>query len=635
MGAVRVERRLAAILAADAVGYSKLVERDEASALDAIKAEFNSCIVPSIEEHHGRVVKTMGDGCIAEFASVVEAVKCAIDVQLRLSERHSALPDAPHLPFRIGINLGDVMVEGDDLLGDGINVAARLEQLAKPGGVLLSETVHEQLRGRLHARMEFAGELHLKNIERPVRAYRLQPDGDLSAPPPARPANPRWVGSALASLVLALAAAAAFYLWPQGNAGLAGRASLAVLPFANIAGDEASARLADGLTEDIITDLSRYRTMDVIAHNSIEKYNGQAVRPRDVGRELGVRYVLEGSVQRDADQIRVTAQLIDATTDAHLWSERWDQPAKEFFAIQTDIADQIGNRLAGAGVIDKAEQEAARRSRPGSLSAYDLYLAARSEALRSTEDGNRKAAALYEKAVAADPLLARAWADLAGVRQTAVNYGADPGVALPAALSAARRAVDIDPGDASAHAMLARVLGMQGHLGPSEAEFETALRLNPGDAEILALYASWATSFGHPERAAEAADRAIRLNPGYQIWQAYDFSYAYFSAGRYKDALKVLDRLPRDRYIFYSWVLRATSLAALGRSEEAKAAVADTMALFPDLTIEGFTGTPDWSDPERRHLVETMRAAGFPVCAKAEKVAQNPDLIRLKECLSQ
>ncbi len=367
-----------------------------------------------------------------------------------------------------------------------------------------------------------------------------------------------------------------------------------MLPFANIAGDEATARLADGLTEDIITDLSRYRNMDVIAHNSTEGYKGKAVDVRQVGRDLNVRYVLEGSVQREGEQIRVTAQLIDAASDAHLWSERWDRPAKELFAVQTEIADQLGNRLGGAGVIEKAEREAARRSRPENFTAYELYLAGVSEKLRMTPESIKNAIELFEKAVAADPGLARAWAELASARMLSGALGADPAVALPpvlpSAVTEARRAVEIDPGDAEAHAHLGWALGFQGDFGPSEAEFDTALRLNPGDAEILAGYANWSVTFGHPERGAEAADHAIRLNPSYPPFQAYSFSYAYFSAGRYEDTLRVLERLPKDNYLLFSWVLRAASYAALGRAPEAKAALSDALAHFPDLTIEEMAG---------------------------------------------
>jgi TolB-like protein/class 3 adenylate cyclase len=637
MAEERVESRLVAILAADVVGYSALVEQDEAGTLAALTALMCGLILPSLAQFHGRVVKTMGDGCIAEFSSVVDAVRCAVAIQRGSAERTGSHQGDKPLDLRIGVNLGDVVVDGADLYGDGVNIAARLEQLAEPGGVLISGAAYDHLQGKLDVPLEFFGDQQLKNIARPVRTYRIRLDGTRRAPSRSgsRKIDRRTLGPLAATLLLAIGLAA-WGLWPHGTVpGLAGRASLAILPFMNIAGDEATGRLADGLTEDIITDLSRYRNMDVTSHNSTERYKSKAVDVRQVGKELNVRYVLEGSVQRDGDQLRVTAQLIDAASDAHLWSERWDKPSKDFFAVQSDIASQLGNRLGEAGVIDKAEQEAAHRSRPDNFSAYELYLLGRSEALRMSADGNAKALELFEKAVAADPRLARAWADLAYTRQNSTNYGGDPGTVGAKALAEARRAVEIDPSDAGAHATLGYVLAMRGDFGPSEAEFDTALRLNPGDADILAEYSGWASAFGRVERGAQMADHAIRLNPNYQVWQGFQFSWAYFSVGRFEDALRIPERLPKEKYQPFAWVMLAASYAALGREPQAKATVADMLAKNPDLTIEGFTGTADWSDADRKRLIGPMRAAGFPPCAKPEILAKNPQLVRLPECVSK
>ena len=642
-------RKLAAILVADVVGYGRLAGVDEEGTLARLRLLRSDLIDPTIAVHHGRLVKRTGDGLIIEFRSVVDAVRCAIEVQRAMVERNASVSPDKRIDFRVGIHLGDVVEESDgDLMGDGVNIAARLEGVCEPGSVCLSEDAYRQVRDKLKESFVALGEKALKNIARSVRIYSLEvgkPKAALDAtlsekPPGSRLRLPgiggrtRWI--AMAALVLALAAGAWHFAPRHSSPGLAGRASLAVLPFANIAGDEATGRLADGLTEDIITDLSRYRTMDVIAHSSTEQYKGNAVDVRQVGKDLNVRYVLEGSVQREGDQIRVTAQLIDANTSAHIWSERWDRPSKEYFALQTDIADQLGNRLGGAGAIEKAELEAARRSRPENLTAYELYLAGRSEALRMTLLGVKNAIELFERAVAADPRLSRAWGELAVARMTLMDMvGADPAVALPPVRAAAQRAVELDPGDAGAHLALGWALGFQGDLGTSEAEFDTALRLNPGDAEILAGYSAWAVTFGHPERAAEAADHAIRLNPSYPPSQAPSFSYAYFSVGRYEDTLRVLDRLPRQNYLFWSWVLRAASYGALGRAAEAKVALSDALTRFPYVTIEGFTGGPDWSDADRKRLVETMRAAGFPPCAKPYTLAKNPQLVRLPECVSK
>ena len=644
-------RKIAAILFADIVGYSRLAAADEDRTLSRLRGLRSDLIDPAIDAHRGRIVKRTGDGSLIEFRSVVDAVRCAIEVQTGLAERNAGLPAERRIEFRVGIHLGDVVEESDgDLMGDGVNIAARLEGIAAPGAICLSEDAYRQVKGRLDLAVSDLGPTQLKNIAEPIRVYSLEvgqparakpaPDTEPSEKPPESQSRPRAAGRRIlwaATVALVLASAlGAWHFWPRHPApGLVGRASLAVLPFANIAGDEATGRLADGLTEDVITDLSRYRNMDVIARNSAGAYKGKPVDVRQVGKDLNVRYVLEGSVQREGDQIRVTAQLIDATTDAHLWSERWDKPLKEFFAVQSEIADQLGNRLGGAGVIDKAEQEAARRSRPENLTAYELYLAGHGENLRMTAEGFKNAVELLERAVAADPRLARAWAELSYAREASAAFGADPAVVGPQALAAARRAVEIDPGDALAHARLAWAQGSLGDFAPSEAEFDTALRLNPGDAEILAGYSTWAPTFGHPERGAEAADHAIRLNPNYQVFEAVSFSYAYFAAGRYEDTLRVLERLPKDNYLFYSWVLRAASYAALGRAAEAKAALSDALAHHPDLTIEGFTGTEGWSDAERKRLNETMRAAGFPACAKPDTLAKNPQLVRLPECGSK
>ncbi|MGH6891237.1 MAG: BTAD domain-containing putative transcriptional regulator, partial [Dongiaceae bacterium] len=301
--------------------------------------------------------------------------------------------------------------------------------------------------------------------------------------------TPKPLGASLAAaavVVLALAGAGTWWLWP--DAPSSAKPAIAVLPFDNVAGDEASRRLADGLTEDIITDLSRYREMDVIAHNSTKAYKDKSVDPRKIGEELNVRYVLEGSVQRDGDQIRITAQLIETRDGTHLWSDRWDRPAQDFFAVQIEIADQVGNRLGNtSGLVNKAEHQATRRSRPENLTAYELYLAGRHEGLRGTPESNKEANRLLQRAVEADPALARAWVELASVRQLSTSYGEDPAAAIPMALSAVRRAIEIDPGDALAHAVLGWILGMQGDFARSEGEFDTALRLNPGSTDILAL----------------------------------------------------------------------------------------------------------------------------------------------------
>ena len=384
MAAERVERRLAAVLAADMVGYSRLMERDEQGTLERLKARRRELVGPLVAAHRGRIVKLMGDGALVEFASVVDAVACAVAVQGGMAEREAGVPEAERIRFRIGVNLGDVIVEGTDLLGDGVNVAARLEQLAEPDGVVISGTAFDQLRGGFGWTFAPLGEQHLKNIERPVRVYRMVLGG--GARPPERPALP-----------------------------LPDKPSLAVLPFDNLSGDPEQGYFADGIVEDITTALARVSGLFVIARNSSFAYRDKAIDVRQIGRELGVRYVLEGSVRKAGERVRITGQLIDAQSGAHLWAERFDGTLADVF----DLQDRVAEGVAGAiePTLRGAEIERARRKPTGSLDAYDLYLRAIPHLLTLTAEDNREALRLLEQALALDPNYAvalglKAWCHL-------------------------------------------------------------------------------------------------------------------------------------------------------------------------------------------------------------------------------
>ena len=631
MATAWVERRLAAILAADVVGYSHLVEIDEAGTLAALKALRREVIDPLLAEHHGRIVKLMGDGALAEFGSVVDAVACAVAMQKSVADRQDGVPPERRIVFRIGINLGDVVVEGDDLLGDGVNVAARLEQICEPGGVLISGTAYDHLQGKIDLPIEFAGEQRVKNIERPIRTYRIRRGAALPRMLLFRSMTRRGLAAAAAVLLL-IAGGAGWWLWPATPA-YASKPSIAVLPFGNLGGDEATTRLADGITEDIITDLARFPEFEVVSRNSTGIYKGKAVDVRQVGKDLGVGYVLEGSFQRQGERLRATVQLIDAKTGTHVWSNRWDRPVEEVFALQTELAEQVANRLgSGAGLIQEAGRKAAKRKRPENLGAYELYLLGTERLEQSTKDSNDDAVRLLRQAVTLDPTLARAWIELSWAYLGTVGFGADETTGRRAARDAAERAVALDPSDAEAHAAMGNAFGQAGDFVRAEAEYEESLRLNPGSAEILTFYAGWASSFGKPERGAEAADRAIRLNPHHLPWHASQFSYAYFNAGRYDDALHMIERRTPDQWSRGFAVRRAAVFAALGRIDEAKAAVAETLKRFPGITIQGYVSTPDWSEAERQRLIETMRKAGFPACAPPETMAKIAKPVSLPEC---
>jgi TolB-like protein len=409
--------------------------------------------------------------------------------------------------------------------------------------------------------------------------------------------------------------------------------SIAVLSFDNLSGDTATGRLADGITEDIITDLARFDDLDVIARNSTLPYKDKPVDVRQIGKDLNVRYVLEGSIQRQADRVRVTAQLVDAAAGAHVWSERWDRPAQDVFAVQTELAESVANRIGGHGLVEAAGREIVKRKRPENLTAYDLYLLGIEAKHRETEESLQEAVRLFQRALELDPQLARAWTGLSWAYEGMIAHFASDQTALrQKQLDAARRAVQLDPMDAEAHSALAVSLGFMGDLGQAEAEIERALQLNPNGDAVLNVYAGWASSFGAPEKGAEAAEKLIRLNPNYPIWATDGISYAFFMAGRYDDGLQVFVKRPEEAMNAQQFILKAGSLAAVGRAAEAKAMVIKALARFPDISIEKLISRPDFAEHERQRLIETMRKAGFPACAKAEELAQFDKPLRLPEC---
>jgi TolB-like protein/class 3 adenylate cyclase len=454
MPSPRAERRLAAVLATDVVGYSRLMERDEDRTLERLKTHRKELVEPLLAEHHGRIVKLTGDGALCEFASVVDAVACAVLIQEGMAEREEGLPEDERIRFRISVNLGDVIHEADgDLYGDGVNVAARLEQLAEPGGVVVSGTAFDQLRGELGRAFVPLGEQHLKNIERPVRVYRMVSGGG-SGGPPERPALP-----------------------------LPDKPSLAVLPFENLSGDPEQGYFADGIVEDITTALARMRWLFVTARNSSFTYKGRAVDVKQVGRELGVRYVLEGSVRKAGSRVRITGQLIDTSTGAHLWADRFDGELADIFDLQDQVTASVVGAIAPK--LEQVEIERAKRKPTESLDAYDYFLRGMAAFHQFTKPSNEEALALFSRAIGLDPQFASAYGMAARCylqrkgfgwvadreRETAeterlARRGADLGRDDAVALCAAGAAlvvvvVDLDYGSA----LIDRALGLNPNLG--------------------------------------------------------------------------------------------------------------------------------------------------------------------------
>ncbi|MFD1985684.1 adenylate/guanylate cyclase domain-containing protein [Mesorhizobium newzealandense] len=626
-----LNRKLLAILAADMVGYSKAMEADEGGTIARLRTIRAELTDPTIARHHGRIVKLMGDGALVAFDSVVDAVGCAAEIQNTVAARNAGLPEPERIVFRIGINLGDVALVDGDVYGDGVNVAARLEQLAEPAGVMVSGTAYDHLQGKLDWPLDFAGEQQVKNISRPVRMYRLRLDGK-RARRPLLGMMPRWTRTAAAAIV-ALALAGGGTWWFFQPVPLGTKPSVAVLPFNNYGGDEATGRLADGLTEDIITDLARFPELEVVARNSTEVYKGKPVDARQVASALHVGFVLEGSIQRQNGRVRVTAQLIDAQTGNHLWSDRWDRPAEDVFAVQTEIAEQVTNRLGGGvGLIQTAGRAAAKRKRPENLNAYDYYLLGTEKIEKITIADEEEAIALLNRAVELDPGLARAWVELYHAHVILAGFGINPESEIKAAADVAERAVRLDPSDAEAHAVFGMSLSHKGDNARAKAELDTALRLAPGSSEILTFYTGYAARFGEPERGAQMVDQVMRLDPNYPMWTSNFFAPAYFMAGRYEDALKMLERMTPNNYDKWKWVVLSSSLAALGRMDEANASVRETLKQHPDMTVESMINEVGLSTKERSRFIETMPLAGFPACAKPEALAKLAKPVRLPAC---
>jgi TolB-like protein/class 3 adenylate cyclase/Tfp pilus assembly protein PilF len=635
MPAASVERRLAAILAADVVGYARLIEQDEAGTLARLKELRRSVIEPILARHGGRIVKLMGDGALVEFPSASEAVQAAVEVQQAVLRHERDHSPGDRVQFRIGISLGDVVHEDNDIFGEGVNLASRLEQLAEPGGICVSGPVHEQARHRLPIGFALLGRHRVKNLAEPVEVWRVQTEGV------AAKARRRYLGvnlwrmaAATGGLVLVLAGAA-WWLWPT-TSEVVNKPAIAVLPFANLGGDAATGRLADGITEDVITDPARFRDLTVIARNSTLKYKDQPADLREVGRELGVRYVLEGSIQHAGERVRVTAQLIEAGSGGHVWSERWDRPADDVFAVQSELAEQVANKLGGYGVVAQADRTEAKRKRPENLTAYDLYLLGVELKHRQlSREDLEQARDLLDRAIALDPKLARAYVARGWVDILLTNYGAPWEEHIRAMEIHARSALALDPQDAEAHVVLAEALFGQGRYGESVAEYDKALAINPNSADILQFSAGNLAQMGQVERAVELADRAMQLNPNYPGYYSFALCPVYFFGQRFADVVAVVDKLPEVQRYLIQLTFLAASLAELDRNEEATAAAAALRAQQPGASAELAVNTGSLLDSQRDVLVDGLRTAGLPLCATEDDLAGIAQPVRLPECKTE
>lgn len=561
------QRRLAAVLAADVAGYSRLMEADEDGTIAAWKAARVGVIDPAIAAHGGRIVKHTGDGFLAEFAAVSDAVNCAAAMQKALA------PSA--LAFRIGVHLGDVVEELGDIHGDGVNIAARLESLAEPGGICVSADVYNQVHRRTGLAFEDLGEQPVKNMA-PVHAYRLRLDGAASA------AAPR-----------------------------AARVAIAVLPFANMSGDAEQEYFADGLTEDIITELSRFGELFVISRNSTFTYKGRAAKVKEVARDLGVDYVVEGSVRKAGNRVRVTVQLIDAETDRHVWADRYDRELEDIFAIQDAMTAAIVAILPAR--VEADSHERARRKPPASMAAYECVLAGKVLHHRATREANAEAQRLLERAIALDPGYAHAHAWRACVLGQGWGYGwcADKDATFREVVAEAETALALDDNDADVHRIVGAI-----HIGHDDFDRavyhqERALMLNPNYDLVVVQQGELLTWLGRAEEGIEWIQKAMRLNPYHppRFWG--HLGRAYFVARRCAEAVDAIRRIPTPDLAQHAFL--ASAHAALGEKEEAAAHASEIVRLDPAFSVERFLATLHYrEEADREHHRQALRAAGLP-----------------------
>jgi TolB-like protein/class 3 adenylate cyclase len=584
-----MERRLAAILAADVVGYSRLMGADEAGTLDMLKTLRKDLVAPEIAKHKGRVVKLMGDGLLAEFGSVVEAVECAVAIQTGAAERNEDCAPERQVVLRIGINLGDIIVEGRDIYGDGVNVASRLEGLADPGGICLSGDAYRQVKGKLNVRFEDLGERKVKNIAEPIHTYRIHWQAPNAAITP--------LGTELLPL-------------PD-------KPSIAVLPFTNMSGDPEQEYFADGMVEEVITALSRLRWLFVIARNSSFTYKGRAVDVKQVGRELGVRYVLEGSVRRAGNKVRITGQLIDTATGAHLWADRFDGTLEDVFDLQDQVTASVVGAIAPK--LEQAEIERAKRKPTDSLDAYDYYLRGLACVHRWTQDDNGEALRHFARAIQLDPDFAAAYGMAARCYSQSKVSGwlVDRSRAIAEVERLAKRAATLGKDDAVALNAAGMALAyVVGDLDGGRTLIEQALALDPNQAWAW-LFSGWVNVWlGEPEIAIEHVARAMRLSPydphAYNMQAA--IASAHFFAGRYSEAFSWAKMAAREQPNHLIAVcIVAASGAMAGRLEDAKMAVTHLRQLEPLLHASNLNDLiPCRRSDDLASLAKGLREAGLP-----------------------
>ena len=587
----RVERRLAAILAADVAGYSRLTGLDEEGTHVRLRERLRGLADPKISEHRGKVVKHTGDGVLAEFCSVVDAVRCAIEVQRGMAEQNATMPQIKRIEFRIGIHVGDIIVDDNDIFGDGVNIAARLEGIAEPGGICISDDAQRQVRGKVDFAFEDMGPQNLKNIVEPMRAWRLRMNASGSAAAPIEP--PVESTQALA---------------------LPDKPSIAVLPFENMSGDPEQEYFADGMVEEIITALSRFKWLFVIARNSSFTFKGKAVDIKEVGRRLGVRYVLEGSVRKASGKVRITGQLIDALTGTHIWVDRFERDLTDIFTLQDEVTVAVVSAIQPK--LLQTEIAMATRRRPENLTAYDCYLRARQQFYSSTREAVAETIRLADRALELDPRfgLVAALAGASHTQNVLWGYAADPQFDRKEAVRLCRLALSLDDSDADILAWAAVISAFM--VGDHESAIELADRavaLNPNSYQAWGCRGHVYRVAGLPEEAVRSFERAIRMSPVDPLLHVAfaGMGLAFIELGRFDEAIVAGKKALRQNPSFSAaYRCLASAFAHLGRAAEAREAAARVLEVDPGFTISAWIARGGQSNAKL--LMEGLRKAGLP-----------------------
>ena len=587
MGVSGPERRLAAVLAADMVGFSRLMEVDETGTLARLKTHRIELIDPAIARNHGRIIKTTGDGMLVEFHSIVDAVLCAAEIQRRMARRNADVPPARWMQFRIGVNLGDVIVENEDIFGDGVNIAARLETLAEPGGICVSGAVRDQVGQRLEdLEFEDLGDQSVKNIARSIRVFRVRLASTTRDPPE------KAKDGAVATMV-------------------SKKPSIAVLPLVNMSGDPEQDFFADGLTEDIITELSRFHDLLVISRNSTFVYKGKAVKVRDVAREFAVDYVLEGSVRKAGGRVRVTVQLIDAESDRHVWAERYDRELEDIFAIQDEMTRAIVATLAGR--VEAATHDRAKRKPTDNMAAYECVLAAKVLHHRSNRDDNAEAQHLLDRALALDPNYAHAHAWKACVlgQMWVYNWCADRDTTFQQVARELEITLALDDNDGDVHRILAALNLNRDDHDKAAYHQQRALALNPNYDLVVVQQGELLTWLGQPDEGIDWIKKAMRLNPYHpeRFWG--HLGRACYCAEKYADAAEAFSRITRPDHTHHAFL--AATFAQMGNAVAAAAHAAEVLKREPTFSVADYLTTQHYKREADRLRHETgLLKAGLP-----------------------